>query len=49
MIWGEGNGIYTGHDTDPGWYRTHGAAGFVDKGTGVNQLVDAVEHATSAA
>jgi len=41
--------IYTGHDTDPGWYRTHGAAGFVDKGTGVNQLVDAVEHATSAA
>lgn len=41
--------IYTGHDTDPGWYRTQGAAGFVDKGTGINQLVEAVEHATPAA
>lgn len=41
--------IYTGHDTDPAWYRTQGAAGFVDKGTSIDRLVDAVENATAAA
>jgi DNA-binding NarL/FixJ family response regulator len=41
--------IYTGHETDPDWYRMHGAAGFVDKDTGINDLIDAVERATSAA
>jgi DNA-binding NarL/FixJ family response regulator len=41
--------IYTGHDADPTWYRNHGAAGFIDKSTGITELVDAVERAGSAA
>ena len=41
--------IYTGHDTDPAWYRSNGAAGFVDKGTGIDELMQAVDQAASAA
>jgi DNA-binding NarL/FixJ family response regulator len=48
-IVGEATTTFSAVDADPTWYRNHGAAGFIDKSTGITELVDAVERAGSAA